>query len=124
GEDLLEAVAPTEEHAHDRPVPPLAQQLDGVVEPGAHLVGYRRKLSLHGFIVPHRPSAFCQSRSFTASAARRFIPGTAASSSTLAARIASMLPKCLSRARRRRGPIPGMSSRTERTDPAVRRRRW
>lgn len=47
------------------------------------------------------------------SAALRVIPGTAASSSRLAARMASSEPKCLRRAERRREPMPGTSSSCE-----------
>ncbi len=56
----------------------------------------------------------CHSNPFNSSALLRVMPGTAASSSTDAARIPSSEPKCFNSACRRRGPIPGISSRVER----------
>jgi hypothetical protein len=61
---------------------------------------------------------------FTCSAAARVMPGTAASSSTDAWRMASSELKCLSNACRRRGPMPGISSNVEVKVDFWRRERW
>lgn len=100
----------------------------------AHVIRLPQKLPLEQVVqianrladVPEAAQAQEQPYSmlFSSSAALRVIPGTAASSSTVAFRIPSSDPKRFSSNCRRFGPMPGISSSRDDVADLLRSLRW